>query len=44
MPTETILRLKARVWRSYRKSGEEYQDNILKDDSPLDKGISNNIS
>ena len=29
---------------TYKKSGEEYQDDILKDDSPLDRGISNNIS
>ena len=29
---------------SYRKSGEEYQDDILKDDSPQRKGISNMLS
>ena len=28
----------------YRESGEEYQDDILKDDSPWDRGINNNIS
>ena len=43
-PIETILRLKVQVEGSYRKSGEEYQDNIPKDDSPWDKGISNIIS
>ena len=31
MPFETIMQLK--VW-AYRKSGEVYQDDILKDDSP----------
>ena len=29
---------------SYRKSGEEYQDDILKDNSPQRKGISNMLS
>ena len=29
---------------SYRKSGEAYQDDILKDDSPQHKGISNMLS
>ena len=34
-PIETILQLKVRVWRIIcRKSGEAYQDDILKGDSP----------
>ena len=34
MPIEIILWLKIEFEGSYRKSGETYQDNILKDDSP----------
>ena len=46
-PSPQIKRKKA-VWErdyefegSYRKSGEEYQDDILKDDSLQHKGINN---
>ena len=28
---------------SYRKSGEEYQDDVLKDDSPQHKGVKLNV-
>ena len=41
---EIILRLKMRVEGSYRKSWEEYQDNILQDDSQQHEGISNILS
>ena len=33
-PIEIILRLKVQVLRIYRKSGRQYQDHIIKDDSP----------
>ena len=33
-PVEIMLWLKVQVWGSYRKSGETYQDDILKDNSP----------
>ena len=29
---------------SYRKSGEAYQDDVLKDDALQEKGISNTLS
>ena len=43
-PIETILWLKVEFEGSYRKSGEVYQDDVLKDDLPQEKGISNMLS
>ena len=34
IPIETILWLRCKFERSYRKSGEAYQDNIPKNNSP----------
>ena len=44
MPIESILRLRCQFEGSYEKSGETYQDDILKDDSLEHKGISTALS
>ena len=43
-PTESILGLRCEFEGSYKKSGETYQDDILKDDSPYHKGIGTVLS
>ena len=44
MPIESILQLRCEFERSCKKSGETYQDDILKDDLPYHKGISTLLS
>ena len=44
MPIESILWLRCEFEGSYKKSGEMYQDDILKDDSIEHKGISTTLS